>query len=248
MCSFCYIAFALNRISLLGKDHGKLVKFISDVSIKYYIAVTFLISIVLSVIKFFKYTINYGLDRLNFPISNKMDIFSVHNVYSDAYMIINSISDLLNYVVFVVICFIIDICMVVKLRRTLEDKLKNSEAMNSKSDAKKKEFEDIVNKAIRMVVINTAIGLLFKSPLTFIPVVNVYAEFYYKHTRNRMISPLFGEFYSSLLDTGFYTMIQDLSNLLYTLSIAIQILIYIRFDKKFKTGFDRLILRRKELF
>ena len=97
-----------------------------------------------------------------------------------------------------------------------------------------------------MVVINTAIALLFKSPLTFIPVVNVYAEFYYKRIRNRLKSPLFGEFYSSLLDTGFYSMIQDLSDLLYTLSIAIQIFIYIRFDRKFKAGFDRLILRRKE--
>ena len=136
--------------------------------------------------------------------------------------------------------------MVVKLRTTLEDKLKKFESMSSKLDSKKKEFEDIVNKAVRMVVINTAIGLLFKSPLTFIPVINVYAEFYYKRIRNRLKSPLFGEFYSSLLDTGFYTMIQDLSALLYTLSITIQIFIYIRSDKKFNTGFDRLILRRKE--
>ena len=41
-------------------------------------------------------------------------------------------------------------------------------------------------------------------------------------------------------------MIQDLSDLLFTISITIPIFIYIRFDNKFKAGFDRLILRKKE--
>ena len=67
MCNFAYVAFALNRISLIGKDHGKLVKFISKVGIEKYIVVTLLISSLLSWIKGLKYeettfTLNRILD------------------------------------------------------------------------------------------------------------------------------------------------------------------------------------------
>ena len=32
-----------------------------------------------------------------------------------------------------------------------------------------------------MVVVNTTIGILFKLPLVFIPILNVYAEYYFKN-------------------------------------------------------------------
>lgn len=50
----------------------------------------------------------------------------------------------------------------------------------------------------------------------------------------------FGEFYTIIHDTELYSLIQDISYFLYTLSLCIQIFIYYRFDKKFKTGFERL--------
>ena len=48
MSNFLYIAFAFNQISLIGKDHPKLVEFMSKVGIKKYILVMGLISIGLS--------------------------------------------------------------------------------------------------------------------------------------------------------------------------------------------------------
>jgi len=44
MCRLTYVAFALNRISLLGKDQSGLVKFMSEVGIKKFIGVTLIIS------------------------------------------------------------------------------------------------------------------------------------------------------------------------------------------------------------
>lgn len=249
MCNFCYIAFAVNRISLLGKDHGNVVTFISEVGIKKYLSVAFLVSLVLSAVKFFKYEINLYNDELNFPTSNEMDIFTVYNKRSkeaalfDAFFIINSISDVINYVVLVLVCFSIDISMVVQLRNVLADKLAKYAAMThneSKIESKKEENEKIVSKAVKMVVINTAVGVLFKAPLCFIPIVNVYAEFYYKSPVTRYIAPKFGEFYSGLFDTGFYETVIALADLFYMISITIQLFIFIRFDKKFKQGFDKL--------
>ena len=91
-----------------------------------------------------------------------------------------------------------------------------------------------------MVVINTAIGILFKMPVSFIPVINVYAEFFYKDYKNRYIPSAFGRFYLYLFNNGFYGEITDLADFLFVISISIQPFIYKRFDKKIQTAFDRL--------
>ena len=242
MCSFTYIAFALNRIGLIGKDHGKLVTFFSEIGIKVFIGVSLFISCSLSWIKGFKYEVNYFFPFLNYPMSTEKDISIIDaNRFNDAYFIINFICDLFNYVVFVIICVIIDICMVVQLRRTLEDKIKKSESLNQKqADSKKAENENVVKKAIKMVVLNSVIGIFFKLPSSFIPLLNLIAEFYYKDKMYKNNHPDFGEFYTLLHETELYSFIQDISYFLYTLSLSIQIFIYIRFDKKFQTAFERI--------
>ena len=68
MLNFSYVAFALNRISLIGKDHGKLVQFMSDVGVKTYLTVCFLISCGCSVVKYFKYEINFDKPETSYNI------------------------------------------------------------------------------------------------------------------------------------------------------------------------------------
>ena len=117
MCNFTYVAFALNRIALIGKDPSKIVKFISELDIRVYTLVSFLISSSLSWIKYFKYQVNYFEPNLNYPISNELDMmfmasfesfyerfinnFSTFKIPDRLYFIYNSISDLINYVIFV---------------------------------------------------------------------------------------------------------------------------------------------------
>ena len=241
MCNFTYIAFSLNRISLLGKDHGKIVTFISEVGIKRYIIVTVLISLLLSWMKFFQYEVNYYYPHLSFPMFNQVSITANSNAFKDVFFIFNVISDLSNYFVFVVISIIIDICMVVQLRRILEEKLKKSQSLNQKqNETKKAEFDEAVNKAIKMVVLNSAIGIFFKLPTCIIPLINVCAEFYYKNHKNLDYNINFNLFFQYLFDSELYSLIQDISNFLFSLSLSIQIFIYYRFDKKFLTGYDRL--------
>ena len=105
------------------------------------------------------------------------------------------------HLVFVVISIIIDICMVVQLRRTLEEKAVKRELLNQKqSQNKKAENEVIVNKALKMVVLNSAIGILFKRPVCFIPLLNVYADFYFNDSLIKLVTKHFGfaEFYFML--------------------------------------------------
>ena len=243
MCNFTYVAFALNRIGLIGKDHGKVVTSMSEVGIKKYIVITFIISCIFSWIKGFKYQVNYFYPYMNYPISNELYIVEtiMSPNFDNFFFIYNSISDLINYLVFVVICAIIDVSMVVQLRRVLVEKTNKSESMNQKlNEAKKAENDEVLNTAIKMVVLNSLIGIFFKLPLVFIPIINTYAVFYYKDSYYQYFHPYFGEFFILLYDSGAYYLIQDVSYLLYNISLSIQVFIYNRFDKKFRTAFGRL--------
>ena len=91
-----------------------------------------------------------------------------------------------------------------------------------------------MKKSIRMVLLNTSIGLLFKLPLVFLPLVNTIANFYYKDKSIRYRNLQFDSFYSHLFDVDFYPLIQDSTELLYLISVSIQYFIYRKFDKKFK--------------
>ena len=263
MCNFTYVAFALNRIALIGKDPSKLVKFISELDIRVYTLVSFLISSSLSWIKYFKYKLNIFQPHLNYPILNESDMifmanydleryldkFSSYQIPDRLYFIYNSISDLINYVVFLIICMVIDILMVVRVKQTLDDKLKwYVKGTNSqKYDSKTKENDNVVNKLIKMVVINTILAVLSKLPCSFLSVVNLYATFYFRNYDNQFNSPIFGEFYSYLLDSGFYSLIVDIYEFLFVVSISIQFFIYKRFDKKFLEGYNIVFSTSKNL-
>jgi len=222
----------------------------SEVGIKKYLGVSLFISIGLSVIKFFKYTVNYEADETNFPLSNEYDIFNYYidkPSFLEAYLIVNSISDILNYIVYVIICLIIDIFMVVKLRSVLEEKKSKSKVLKNSSlnNQQNKESDEAISKAIKMVVLNTAINLLFKIPISILPTLNVYAQFYFKKKNFLYEKPAFEEFYFWLIDSGSFGMIEDLSDLLNCFSISIQFFIYKRFDTKFRNGF--LVLSKKAI-
>ena len=165
------------------------------------------------------------------------------NAIRDFYFVYNLLSDLVNYFVFVIVCVIVDICMVIQLRRVLNEKSMKSAMMSANQkqiEMKKAESEAAVNKAVKMVVLNSAIGILFKVPVCFIPLLNVYAEYFYKYSYSRFFHSYFAYIYPILIKTEFHSAIQSMSNLFYTLSLAIQMFIYIRFDKKFRVGYERL--------
>jgi len=224
----------------------------SEVGIKKYVAISLFISGGLSVIKGFKYTVNYEGDESSFPISNEFDIFNKYIVklsLLNAFYIVNSISDILNYIASVIICLIIDIFMVVKLRAVLNEKKSKSKTLNmiiSSNSQKNTDSDEAISKAIKMVVINTVINLLFKIPIAFLPTLNVYALFYNKNKISHFEKPAFKEFYFWLIYSGSFAMIEDLFDFLYCCSIFIQMFIYRHFDSKFKTGFDELFTKQTE--
>ena len=148
------------------------------------------------------------------------------------------------------VCSAIDVDMIVILKKIMDEKTRKSEILFKGCEAKlesiRKENEEVVVKAIRLVIINTAFGILLKSPVSVISIVNVYADFYYKSEINRFAMPRFNRFYSFLIYSGFYGCVVDFAHLLFTISISIQMFIYKRFDRKIQIAFERLMEKKKK--
>ena len=64
--------------------------------------------------------------------------------------------------------------MLVKLRYTLNISLNRIKSMglNEKQIEKKNEMEVSMNKSIRIMILNTSIGLLFKLLMVFLPLID----------------------------------------------------------------------------
>ena len=240
MNNFVYIAFSLCRIALIGKDHNKLVKFIAEVGITKYTIVSLIISLIFSVVKYFSYKINYGFESFSYPI--EYDYQSVIAKGSRIYFIINFSSDLLNYIVFLLVHLAIDIGMVRKLRETLNEKLEKSKEYSTKeqNDKRKSENESVINNAIFMVILNTVVGILLKLPTCIYSLIFMYYNIYKINYLNYWIHAGFGRFFKYVcLDSSFCDAISVIANFLYLLYISIQFFFYKRFDKKFKNSFEK---------
>ena len=245
--NFTYVAFAFNRISLIGNDHNKLVKFMSDVGIKKYTAVSLLISVGLSVIKFFSYRINYGQPDLFYPIDyNELSLDFIN--INLAYFIINSISDLLNYCLFILVHLSIDFGMVVTLRETLKTKFEKLKSMYSKDDQEKKRIENetVVNNAISMVVLNSSTSFLLKSPIFFYSLLMLVVNIYKINDYFLLKHPKFNLFYNYYcFEVRICEMSLQIFDFLYLLSITIPFFFYKHFDKKIKCAFEKKFSRKK---
>jgi hypothetical protein len=238
----------INNVDNINLDsrilHRSVFKYLSsELGVKKYILVTFLISSSLSWIKGFKYQINYFFPSSSFPRSNELDILGFGDFspsrFKDFYFVFNSISDLVNYLVFVVVSIVFDVSMVVQLRRTLEVKAKKSESI-TRSNEIMADNDEVVNREIKMVVLNSLICVVFKLPVCFMPLLNVYAQFYFMSAAKMSIfKPDFGDFYSMLIESEFYALIQCVSHLLYMVSLSIHLFVYKH--KKFRSGYEKLI-------
>lgn len=258
MANFCYVAFAFNRISLIGKDHNKLVEFVSKVSFRKYLIFTGLISVTLSIVKAFKYRINYDHSELNYPFLIEGDLFEDRGWTRDLYFGANLVSDACNYLLFVLINISLDILMLIRLRKTLKDKLErlgvnpNTVKCEKKTNkAKNKiiaEINHAIVNAVRMVIMNSTMNFLFKLPLVFIPLLNVIAAIYFKSDNYKQNLDLrFDNFIKYLTASDLITLMNETADVLFNLYISIQVFIYFKYDFKLKEAFFARFFASKKI-
>ena len=139
--NFIYVQFALNRLSLIGKDHGKLVTNASKLKVRQYIGRIVIPCLILPVVKIFRFFPNsYRIEaEYPIPIGYYFIFLSRSRSLIYVYMSFNVLFDILNYVVFLIVNFIIDVNLAIKMKQVIDEKNKNKANSASKnSDNKKK--------------------------------------------------------------------------------------------------------------
>ena len=249
MNNFAYVGFAFNRMALIGKDHHQLVCFMRDLGIKTYIGVSAIVCVSLSVVKFFEYGVNTGQVLASYPISS-YDYESLY-VSRQIFFLFNFISDVLNHVVFLLVNFIIDVTMVLRLRRTLSERLESLKAYSTiaQQEKKRSENESVVDNALSMVIANTTLNLLLKTPFA------VYSFIYLFNSAFRMDKFIGGEngmidgfFNRVCVDAGLCRMILKVADLLYVICISVQFFFYRHYDKKLNAAVKKRFGSEKSIY
>lgn len=166
-----YVAFALCRLSLVGNKPSGLVKFVWDVGVKKLITTFIIFSCLLTLAKPFRYkrnTLLHGFDEFpEFFISlNKM--FTGQIKLYKLIVIADSVYDLINYCVIVLVIFVVDVVMLKRVREVMREREKKmSDQLEAKRIKVKKENEESFKKLVRFVVLNSTTNLGLKIPNSF---------------------------------------------------------------------------------
>ena len=134
--NFTYVQFALNRLSLIGKDHGKLVTNAAKLKMRQYIWRIIIPCLILPVIKIFRYFPNSYRISADYPIPIGYYFKYFSKALMFVYMSFNITFDILNSFVFLLVNFIIDVSLAIRMKQTIEEKKKNKS--NITNDSKNK--------------------------------------------------------------------------------------------------------------
>ena len=135
--NFTYVQFALNRLSLIGKDHGKLVTNASKLKVRQYMGRIIIPCLVLPAIKIFRFFPNSYRIEAEYPIPIGYYFKFLSSSLMFVYMSFNILFDILNYVVFLLVNFVIDVNLAIKFKKEIDEKKKNKANSSKNSDNKK---------------------------------------------------------------------------------------------------------------
>ena len=130
--NFSYVVFALIRLSLIGREHGKLVTKASKLKIKGFILRFFAPCLLLSTVKVFRFFPNSLMSDFDYPISIEQYFHQIKITLTCVFLSFNLLYDFINYMLFLIINFIVDICLAVQMKQTISEKeAKNLGSNNS---------------------------------------------------------------------------------------------------------------------
>lgn len=249
--NFTYLAFCLCRMHKVGKEHGKLVAFMNELSVKIYMIVWVLISAGLSVCKALQFDINKDMPSYAYPVliiqnSSRMWLFKSGYV---AVTVINAIYDLINYFVFVLIHFVVDLVLIKKMRRVIREKEEKLKEMKPEGlERTLKQNKESKRRLVFMVAFSSVFNIVTKLPsmitslndvrLVFIKLSESIAWFVFDSTA----TTLSFRFFCSNQKTCM--VFQRFGSCLFLLSLCSTLHFLKRFDKNFKLAFKQAFQKK----
>jgi hypothetical protein len=213
--NFTYVAFQLCRLSLIGqeKEHGKLVISVSKrISIKKLALYFAILSVFLSVVKYFRFHVN-DTDLIEGKFGSSTDsaedypvkLAIVDNISADqdftirteilTFLIFNIVSDVFNYPLFLIVTAWLDMITSVMLSKTLAEKMVTSVQVRD-------DVEEAVFKSKLMIGLNAAANFFLKLPATFKSTFELYIslKFVSRDLSNEFSQMCLGEYFCELFE------------------------------------------------
>ena len=243
--NFTYVAFALNRLSLIGNNPNKVTKFFSELGIKKFIAFSIIVSAAFPVVKPLRYQINtIAYERYMPVLFFNFTHFSGHETIYKLLIIFNSVYDIVNYILFVLLNLILDILLIKKLREAMrerEEKVKDQ--IEAAREKVKKENDESFRRVIFMVVLSSLVNFLLKLPivitslndLRYLITTSGWLQFDYFDDYNFEFSYSFSYFcYTDKICMIFF----QFGNFLFLISLSVNFFFLKRFDKNFYSAYE----------
>ena len=254
--NFSYLAFAITRLSLVGKNK-RFVEFFSSLSILKFMIFSVFISSLLSLVKAFRFKINVIDPFENYPfIFYRYTLEAAYLSLKTIYILIfifDAIYDLVNYILFTLVNILLDVILLTKLKAVMDEKEKKQQTVSSvvANEKKKKENDEAVRRVTQMVVLNAIVNVLCKAPSVIISLNDlrllIVTQFEKLQLGIDFERPVF-EFPYTMKHVCYIedicVLFQNFGNFLFLISLSTNFFFYYKFDKKFKVQFNSFFLSR----
>lgn len=124
LSNLSYMIFSINRLSLIGREHGKFVTYVSKLSVKKFFAWCLMPCGVLSISRLFRFIPNSLQPDASYPYPLVHYFGRINRDLVFAYLAFDFIFSFVNNILFLLVNFILDIILAVLLRQALKEKEK----------------------------------------------------------------------------------------------------------------------------
>ena len=139
MSNLSFICYSINRLSLVGQEHGKFVTKISELKIKSFFLITFIFCLALPVYKIFSFRPNYFKPDYNYP--DYIDYSRISHTLVILYLSASILYNFITSIGFIVANLVVDINLLIAMKKVLAERAKKSiraVQLNEVKEAKKK--------------------------------------------------------------------------------------------------------------
>lgn len=256
MSNFAYMAFALNRLSLVGQNDDKhlsccSIRHVTETSTLRYMTCAFVFSAGLSVIKPFRYEINryfYMSHRLTSPMLFVYDYDLRENSTVGFLLrfVFDLVYDVLNYVVFAVVNLGIDLALLARIRKACAEK---ETRLADQSDVCRLRVRQANQKSIRdvikLIVASTLVNFVLKTIgcvlslndfRIFVSNFGMLRTMRFSAVKDWSSFPYSMRYFCHLAKSC--EVVRSLGDFLFLVSLSTNFLFMRKFDRNFKAAFE----------
>lgn len=124
MSNLSYISYSINRLSLIGQEHGKFVTDMSKITLRNYFLKTIFFCLALPVSKIFTFKPNFMWPEMDYPLLFEYRISELKNSLLFLYYISSIIYNLINTFGFTIINLVVDINILFAMKKVIAERHK----------------------------------------------------------------------------------------------------------------------------